>query len=324
MIHRVGILAFAAALCAQEAIVERVLPFRHAQTPQSWQEITNAVRSTSDLREAMLDSAAGTLTVRGPAGRIAVAEWMFGELDRPTQPATPNSDMHEFRPAGTTDVIVSVYYLSRVATPQGIQEVVNAARSVTDTQIMFPANAARAIVMRGTATQAAMSKWVFQQLDGPRPENQTTEIRELRPQGASDFVIRIVFLANLRDPRAIQDVVNGTRAIADVQRFFPISQSASITMRGTAAQAELCAWMVSRLDTMAPLAAGEYVVPGSNNGVVRLFVPSKAMTPEALQAAVNRARAEAQAQRLFPLSSRSAAVFRGTAEQAAIAERALQ
>jgi hypothetical protein len=95
-------------------------------------------------------------------------------------------------------------------------------------------------------------------------------------------------------------------------------------MRGTAAQAELCAWLLNRLDTAAPLAAAEYVMTGSNNGVVRLLVPAKAASPEALQAAVNRARTEAQVQRLFPLTSRSAAVFRGTAEQAAIAERALQ
>jgi hypothetical protein len=324
MIHRVGVFAFAAALCAQESNVERVLPFKHAQTPQAWQEITNAVRASSDLKEAALDAAAGAMTVRGPASRVAVAEWTFGELDRPAQPSTPNSDMHEFRPAGTTDTIVSVYYLSRIATPQGMQEVVNAARSITDTNIMFPVNAARAIVMRGTASQLAMGKWVFQQLDGPRPENQATEIRELRPQGAGDFVIRIFFLATLRDARAIQEVVNGTRSVADVQRFFPLNQSAAIAMRGTASQAELASWLVSRLDTTSPLTTAEYVVTGSNLGVVRLFVPSRAMSPEALQAAVNKARTEAQVQRLYPVSNRSAAVFRGTAEQAAIAERTLQ
>lgn len=52
MFQRVAIAAFialsAGVLPAQEATTERVLPFRYADTPQSWQEINNAVRSIAE------------------------------------------------------------------------------------------------------------------------------------------------------------------------------------------------------------------------------------------------------------------------------------
>jgi hypothetical protein len=51
-----------------------------------------------------------------------------------------------------------------------------------------------------------------------------------------------------------------------------------------------------------------------------LFVPANAPTVEA----VTRVQKESQAQRVFLVSSRAAVAFRGTAEQAAIAERSMQ
>ena len=310
----------AGALPAQEPAVERVLSFRYATTPQAWQEINNAVRASADLKEATVDRTARTLTVRGPANRIATAEWAFNELDRPSQPSVPNSDMHEFRPAGMPDTVVAVYYPERITMPRALQEVVNAVRSLTDIQNLFPVNAMNAVVMRGGAAQIAVAKWAFQQLDGPPPANQTTEFRKFRPQGTGDVVVRLIFLANLRDPAAIQEVVNATRTIADVQRFFPLNQAFAIAMRGTAAQADLCAWLVNRLDTAAAPSPGEYLYPGVANGVVRLFVPSQPPSADT----VARVRAESQAQKVYLVSARASVAFRGTAEQAAIAERAMQ
>jgi hypothetical protein len=324
MIQRVALSALialsAGVVSAQEPAVERVLSFRYAETPQSWQEINNAVRSIADIKEATMNPASRTLNLRGPATRMAAAEWIFHELDRPNQPAIPNSDIHDFRPAGTADVVVSVYYPERLHTPMALQEVVNAVRSIADIPYLFPVNAVNAVVMRGTAAQIALAKWAFQQLDGPPPANRTTEFREFHSQWLPDAVVRVFFLATLRDPQAIQEVVNATRTIADVQRFFPVNQLHAITMRGTAAQAELCAWLVNRLDTPATPVAGEYLFPGSPTGVVRLFVPAKTPTIEV----VKQLQIESKAQKVFLVSTRSAVAFRGTAEQAAIAERALQ
>jgi hypothetical protein len=105
--------------------------------------------------------------------------------------------------------------------------------------------------------------------------------------------------------------------VADVQRFFPVNHVKAILMRGTAAQAELCAWLLARLDTEGPVAAGEVVALGA---VVRVF-PVAMQGPQELMELVNRMRKETQAQRVYPVTSRSVIVFRGTAAQVGMAAR---
>ncbi|MBS1853944.1 MAG: hypothetical protein JST11_01160 [Acidobacteria bacterium] len=130
---------------------------------------------------------------------------------------------------------------------------------------------------------------------------------------------RIFFLANVRNPPALQEVVNVVRSIAEVQRFFPLNQAFAIAVRGTAAQAELSEWLIGRLDTAGAPLEGEY--PASGFGVVRVFAVAETASAQAIQDTVNRIRTEAQAQRVFPATARHAIVFRGTAAQAGVAER---
>jgi hypothetical protein len=105
-----------------------------------------------------------------------------------------------------------------------------------------------------------------------------------------------------------------------VQRLFPLNVSFAIVMRGSDAQAELCEWILAQLDTQGAVTAGEYHITGVNDGLVRLFLPANISTAQALQEVVNRVRTEARAQRVYPLTPRSAVLFRGTPSQVAIAE----
>lgn len=306
-------LAGICSLTAQDS-VERVFSFRQVETPQLQQEVFNALRSVAGVQNASLDRAARAITVTGPATQIAAAEWTFKELDRPDQPSAPNP--HEFTPEGMGDAVVCVYTVSQSQTPQSMQEMVNAARSVADIQRLFPVSGIHAVVMRGTAAQVALAKWMLQQLDAPSPA--TAMVPVVRPYAATEFAVRIFFLANIQTPQALMEVVNAARSVADVQRFFPVNQTHSIVMRGTAEQAELCEWMMQRLDTAGPATAGEFVVP---NGVVRLFIPTSG---QPLQELVNRARSESQAVRVYPVNARAAVAFRGTAAQAELAAGVLK
>ena len=63
-----------------------------------------------------------------------------------------------------------VIYLSNVQTPQELQEIVNAVRTVTETQRMFPCNGQNAIVVRGEADQVALVEKIIHDLDRPRAE----------------------------------------------------------------------------------------------------------------------------------------------------------
>lgn len=315
--HLRAALCSLAAICSlhAQADVERVFSFRQVQTPQLQQEVFNALRSIANIQNGSLDRAARAITVKAPANQIAAAEWTFQELDRPDQPSAPNP--HEFTPEGMGDAVVCVYTVSQSQTPQSMQEMVNATRSLADIQHVFPISGIHAVVLRGTPAQIGLAKWIFQQLDAPSPA--TANVPVIRPYPtAADPAIRIFFLANIQSPQALMEVVNATRSVGDVQRFFPMNQTHSIVMRGTTAQAELCEWLIPRLDTPGPAIPGEFAVA---NGVVRVFVPTSG---QPLQELVNRARSESQAVRVYPLNSRSAVTFRGTTAQAELAAGVLK
>jgi hypothetical protein len=170
MLNRTSLLLaiLAPAAFAQPAS-ERTFTLRYADSPQVLQEVFNATRSIADIREGDHDRAAHTITFRGPAERLDAAAWVIQELDRPAQPSIPNSEMHESRLPGVEDGVLCVSYLSHVRDPRGIQELINAIRSITDVQRLFPMNAVSAMVMRGTAAQVKEVRWLAGELDRPSP-----------------------------------------------------------------------------------------------------------------------------------------------------------
>ena len=66
--------------------------------------------------------------------------------------------------------VAKVFYLSNVNTPQELQEIVNAVRSVADIQRFFPYNAQNAIIAKGSADQVALAEKILHDLDKPKSE----------------------------------------------------------------------------------------------------------------------------------------------------------
>ncbi|HTP34336.1 MAG TPA: cohesin domain-containing protein [Candidatus Acidoferrales bacterium] len=66
--------------------------------------------------------------------------------------------------------VAKVFYLSNVSTPQELQEIVNAVRSVADIQRFFPYNAQNAIIAKGSADQVALAEKLLHDLDKPKSE----------------------------------------------------------------------------------------------------------------------------------------------------------
>jgi hypothetical protein len=69
----------------------QVLFLSHPWTPQSMQEIVNAVRTIPQLTRVFPYVAAGAISVRDQPSTLALATWLFGQLDRvgPTPAAAP-------------------------------------------------------------------------------------------------------------------------------------------------------------------------------------------------------------------------------------------
>jgi hypothetical protein len=134
--------------------VEKVFHFTYTETPQGVQEIVNTMRAITEVQPTY-DNAARTLTLRGTADQLALAGWLLPQLDMPAaestgtlvagivslgvpaQPVPPQSQSPstlEYRLAGVSSGVARVFYLSNTPTPQRMQEVVNAVRSITEIQ----------------------------------------------------------------------------------------------------------------------------------------------------------------------------------------------
>src|SRR5450759_2890396 len=85
----------------------RTFYLTHTATTQQFLEVVTAIRTITDIREVSTDNDQKSVTVNATAPQIAMAEWLFNELDSPVaQPAMP----HEYRIPGTSDDVVRVFY----------------------------------------------------------------------------------------------------------------------------------------------------------------------------------------------------------------------
>src|SRR5262245_12982010 len=68
------------------------------------------------------------------------------------------------------DMVAKTFYLSNINTPQEIQEIVNAVRSVSELQRVVAYNSQNAIIVRGEADQVALAEKMILDLDKPKAE----------------------------------------------------------------------------------------------------------------------------------------------------------
>ena len=140
----------------------RVFHLAHPAGPRELQEIATVVRSTADIRWLFTYNAAGTITVRGTAAKLALAEWLIKELDQPTggQPSTRQGQQPLFREymveSGGDDV-VRVFYLTSVRTPQRLQEIGAQVRTTARARRLFTYIPLNAIAMRGTSAEISLA-----------------------------------------------------------------------------------------------------------------------------------------------------------------------
>ena len=66
--------------------------------------------------------------------------------------------------------VVKVFYLTNVNTPQELQEIVTAVRSVADIQRLFAYNSQNAIIARGEADQMALAEKIITIWTSRRPK----------------------------------------------------------------------------------------------------------------------------------------------------------
>jgi hypothetical protein len=222
-------------------------------------------------------------------------------------------------------------HLANGETAQDLQEIIQTLFAVSDIRLVSIDSAGTDLVASGTADQIAFAQWLIGELDkpaaGPAPVNSAQH--EYRMQGSADDVVRVFYLTQTRTQQNLQQVMTLIRAMEDIRRLYPYLPQQALTVRGTAAQISLAAWLVNELDKPASAQSSaapgplEYLMPGQSDGVVRLFYLSRARTPQELEDTMTAVRAATNARRLFVNGAQKVLAVRGTASQIAIAERVI-
>jgi hypothetical protein len=317
----VGLFAFA--VWGQS--LDKVFYFAHVETPQALQEVTNAVRAIGDIRDVSVDVAKRSLTVKGTAEQLAVAGWLAAEMDKPGS-ATGTRDL-PFNDANAP--LARVVYLSHVDSPQDLQEMVNAVRSITDIQRCFPVNQQKAIVMRGMPEQVKAAGWLLGLLDRPAgaaPGGATPpdyRLPEAARNARDGLVVRVAALTRIDTPQAIQEVTNVTRSLADIPRCYPIQSRRVLVIRGNDDQMALVDWLLKQFDGPGGQGTSEFKMGGAGNQITQVAYVN-AGTLQSLLEMVNEIRTETKMQRVFGFPPQKAVAMRGTADQLAQAQQVIQ
>jgi hypothetical protein len=328
---RAKLIVFALATCVafgQDASVTRVFQLHHVETTQDVQEVATVIRTIADISDVSTDTLQKTISLRGTASQIAIAEFLFTELDRQT---LPDSVTQEFKVPNSADDVVRVFYLPNTATVQAFQEIATTVRTIAEIRRVITYNTPRALAVRGTADQIAAAAFMIGELDQPAGAKRTDSrvfpmIDTSKDPGTGVQVFYLPYAATVQQ---FQEVATLIRTIGEIRRVFTYNAPRAIVVRGNTDQITLADWMIHELGkpvTAETLASATYTYPDvyhDGENLVRVFYVKTVPTVAAFQQLATQIRTTVKIRRVFTYNASLALALRGTAAQLALAEQML-
>jgi hypothetical protein len=241
--------------------LDRVFYFAHTETRQNMQEIATMIRTIADIRQMKVDEAQRSLTLQGTGDQIALAGWLFSQLDQPAS-GQPTPATLEYRLPGSGENVVRLLYLTHNQTVQEFQEIATSARTITNMRRVFTYNAQRAMALRGTADQVALAVWLFNELDKPASgqppaqpatqpvtqPNRDSITHEFRVSNSSDDLVRVFYLAHSGTVQDFQKTAVQIRTTTKIRQVFTYNALRALAVRGTLDQISRAEQLVKELD----------------------------------------------------------------------------
>jgi hypothetical protein len=319
---------------ATQTTQERQFHLTRPASVQAFQEIVNGVRIVTEIRDMSTDNAQMSVTVRGTAEQIGLADWLVKQLDQPAgAPVIPVPPEYkgltesdgDGRGHPTQNGVARVFYLPHTATVQDFQEAVNATRTVIEIRRMYTYNDGRAVLARGTSDQMAMMEWMLNELDQASAAAPAARSGVREYGSGTNDVLRVDYVANAKTVQDFQEIANLTRTVSEIRRVYTYNTARALAIRCTPTEMAMAQWLVTELDKPADAAQGlmsaEYRNPGAADDVMRVFYLGNAKSVQDFQASANAIRSVTQIRRVFTNNSRRALAVRGTGDQLALAEK---
>ena len=234
-----ALLAFTSLTFGQD--LDRVFYLTHTDTTQQFLEVATVIRTIANIQQVSTDNDQKSVKVHTSAAQIAMAEWLFNELDNP---AVQPSVLHEYRVPGTVDDVVRVFYITAAPTTQDFQEIATLVRTISNITRVFTYNAPKALVARGTAAQIQLAEWLVKELEQPA----ASSTHEFRVQGNNADLVSVMFLPHTASVEAFQKSAVQIRTATQITRMFTCNGPRALAARGTPDQIAMAQRMAKQFD----------------------------------------------------------------------------
>lgn len=227
---------------AAQPVQDRVMQFNHTGSVQDFQEAVTLIRTIADIRQVTADNAPKTLSLRGTPEQIALAGWLYNELDQPIggQPLAQHSATPEYRVSDND--VVRVFYAAPALPVQAFAELAIVLRSTSGIRRVFTYNAPRAIALRGTTDQLTLAEWLFNELDKPAAPPTSQSLGPHEYLVTADDVVRVFYVTGATE------AATTVRSTANIPRVFIYNPPGAIVVRATAAQISVAGRLVKERD----------------------------------------------------------------------------
>jgi len=205
--------------------VLQLLYLPSTQTVQDFQEIANGVRTLVEIKQATAENAQRAFVIRGTPAQIAQSAWMINDLTQSTHASAP----HQYQQAA--DDVTQIFYLTYTASVSDFQEIAMLVRTIGVIRRAIAENGNKALIVRGTAAQIAMSAWLVNELDQPPPAPAAHEYRV-----AVDDLVRVFYLPATATKQDVQAAASRIRITAKNQQTSGLYAPKAIIIRGTSSQ----------------------------------------------------------------------------------------
>ena len=218
--------------------IVRLFFLPNTTTIQDFQEVATTIRTIAEIRQLYTLNVSRALAVRGTADQIAAAAFMVNQLNQPASAKKTDSPMHQMIDTGNHgETDVRVFYLPYTSTIQQFQEVATLVRYISEIRRVFTYNAAKALVVRGTADQLALTDWMVHELAKPvDPATLASQMYTMASDPQAGNLVRVFYVKDAPTPALVQQVATQIRTATLIRRVFTYSATNAMAVRGTAAQ----------------------------------------------------------------------------------------
>ena len=136
--------------------IVRVFFLKHAEQVRDLNEVAVMARTIGGIPKLFAYGPPRALAVRGTEEQIGLTEWLIGKLDLPASPH--DAGIHEYSRLSGVDNVVRVFYLPDSTPIPRLNEISVQIRRAAEIRKLFANPRARAIIVRGTASQIATAE----------------------------------------------------------------------------------------------------------------------------------------------------------------------